>query len=101
MALPILNVDFKTENPKRTIYSAEKVIEWYKTMEAPTTSNRQLIRSFLQDILPDPQYRAKIVVRQPNYLLIETYRWLETTNQAMSHHLWLISKEAFDYIKLI
>lgn len=104
--LPIFNVGFKTSDPKRQWFSQAQITDWYKTIEEEEQkqgkqySFRKLSSRFLRDFLPNPEFRSKVVSRLDNALLIEVYRWLEITKQPMNNHLYLITPNGYDYIKL-
>lgn len=103
--LPILNLGFKTQEPKRIPHFAKDVEEWYSALLAEEKltapiSDKLLLDRFMRQFYPDTSYKAKIVARQEGCILIEVFRWLEATKQAMSNHLWMISQGGVDCIKI-
>lgn len=105
MSLPILNLGFKTQEPKRTPHFSKDIEDWYagilaKEKETGPLTDRKIIELFLRQFYTDTSYRAKVVARQEGCILIEIFRWLEITKQAQGNHLWLLSMSGANYIIL-
>lgn len=103
--LPLANLGFKTQEPKRKPHFSKDVEDWYSNLLSTekgigSLSDKQVIDNFLRSFYSDPSYRAKIVSRHEGCICIEVFRWLEITKQAQSNGLWIISQSKADYIKL-